>query len=334
MLASGQIAVSVAGRWKSTTNVSCVSPQMVHPFHLSLAILMQKKQPIVIGNEDSNAFYKAISLDGFPSYKRHFQNRDDTRLCRIPDCSDCCAAREVSTVHTDCVEFVKSKYKLDNHWSEDGRSYWDHLWVLSAWRTPWRQAPNFRLEEKNFTPNVLMFDNLGYPLMKMKSLPLEVIQIIHEFSAASPLWRFTAASALPHRLPAASSDQLLTIHLSTLLSWDRGCQPVIADIGDTTSRLPIIRMTIDARGIKKVEQLPEQPRFTTWRTNTYVYVVLHRVHLGGIIAHFKVNIPPQTNTHGKNHCKTDAGMPLVWTFALEVSSFWASDLGYANPSSP
>lgn len=278
-----------------------------------------KKQPIVVGNEDSNAFYKAITLDGFPSYMHPHETGDDMPICRIQDCIDCFTAREVSTVHTDCFKFAKSKYELDNHWSKHGLSYLDHLWVLSAWRTPWREAPNFGLEEKNFTPNFSMFDNLGYPLMEMKSLPLEVIHTIHGFSANNALWRFTAASAFPHRRPAASSDQLLTIPLSSLLSWDRGCRPVIADIGDTISRLPIVRMTIDAWGIKKVERLAEEPRFTTWRTNTYVYVVLHQVHLGGIIAHFKVNIPPQPNIHLKSHCKTDACMPLVWTFALGVA---------------
>ncbi|KAH6955686.1 hypothetical protein BKA56DRAFT_503580 [Ilyonectria sp. MPI-CAGE-AT-0026] len=250
-----------------------------------------KKNPIVIGNEDSNAYSKDIKLDRFPEYNYLPEEGDDTQLCRIPDCYDCCAATEVSTVHTDCLDFVTSKYKLDNHWSKHGLNYWDHLWVLSAWRTPWRQAPNFRLEEKTFTPNFSMFDNLGYPLMKMKSLPLELIHTIHGFSATSPLWRFTAASAFPHRLPAAPSDQLLTIHLSTLLSWDRGCQPVIADIGDDTiSRLPIVRITIDAWGIKKVERLPEEPSFTTWRTNAHVYVVLHRLYLGGTIAHFKFGL--------------------------------------------
>ncbi|KAL6410051.1 hypothetical protein AUP68_06460 [Ilyonectria robusta] len=263
------------------------------------AMELGDKCVLLIGNEDSNAFYKAIRLDGFPAYDYRPESWDDIPLCRRPDCSDCHASREVSTAHADCHDFVESKYELDNHWSEPGRSHSDHLWVLSAWRTPWRQAPNFRLEEKTFTPNFSMFDKLGYPLMKMKSLPLEVIQIIHEFSAASPLWRLTAASALPHRLPAASSDQLLTIHLSTLLSWDRGCQPVIADVGDTTSRLPVIRMTIDAWGIKKVEQLPEQPRFTTWRTNTYIYVVLPRTHLRGIIARFKTWDTPTPPDRGE-----------------------------------
>lgn len=210
-------------------------------------------------------------------------------------------------MHSDCFEFVAHRCRLDN--------YWDHLWVLTAWRTPWRQAPHFRLEETTVTPDFSMLDDLG--ISRMRLLPLEVLQTVYEHSATSLFWRYTAASGLTQRLPAALSDQLLSIPLCTVSAWNRGGQPVTAE---TAHQLPVIRLTIDSWGIKKVERLPENPRFKTWRTDTFVFVILDQSHLEGVTAHFKVNIPSFLNKHiSKNRCETHAGTSLVWTFALGLA---------------
>ncbi|XP_044721677.1 uncharacterized protein HRG_04592 [Hirsutella rhossiliensis] len=52
----------------------------------------------------------------------------------------------------------------------------------------------------------------------------------------------------------------------------------------------VIRLTIDSRGIKKVENLPERPRFQRWRTNGLVFVILDHTCLEGVMAHFKFGL--------------------------------------------
>lgn len=186
-------------------------------------------------------------------------------------------------MHSDCFEFVAQRCRLDD--------YLDHLWVVTAWRTPWRKAPHLRLEETAVTPDFSMLDDVG--ISRMRLLPPEVLQMVHGHSATNLFWRYSAASELAKRLNAALSDQLLSIPLCTISTWNRGGEPVITE---TDYHLPIVRLTIDSRGIKKIERLPEYPWFKRWRTDGLAFVILHQSCLEGVTAHLKViTLPSQIN---------------------------------------
>ncbi|KAH7111463.1 hypothetical protein B0J13DRAFT_461938 [Dactylonectria estremocensis] len=229
---------------------------------------------IFLGNGNSTAFSQRLGPYIFPGYGHRIRGKDGILLCRKPACSLCAVSPEASTVHSDCYEFVAQRSNVD-------RSL-DYLWVVTAWRTPWRRAPKFRLEEAVVKSDWSVFDHVN--TSRMRSLPPEILKMIYEYSATSIIWRFNAASEVIQRLTIPSSDHLLSIPLREVSAWKRSGQPWTTE---TAHNLPVVRLTIDSRGIQEVERLPGNPLFRRWRTDGLVFVTLNHELLDGVIAHFK-----------------------------------------------
>lgn len=232
-------------------------------------------KPQVLGNGNSTAFSQRLGPYIFPGYGHRIRGKDGILLCRKPACSLCAVSPEASTVHSDCYEFVAQRSNVD-------RSL-DYLWVVTAWRTPWRRAPKFRLEETVVKSGWSVFDYIS--ISKMRLLPPEILKMIYEYSATSIIWRFNAASEVIQRLTIPSSDHLLSIPLREVSAWKRSGQLWTTE---TTHNLPVVRLTIDSQGIQEVERLPRNPLFRRWRTDGLVFVTLNYELLDGVIAHFKV----------------------------------------------
>ena len=203
-------------------------------------------------------------------------SKSGVSLCRKPDCSHCAVSPEASVAHSDCFEFIAQCCKLDD--------YLDYLWVVTAWRTPWRQAPHFRLKEPVIKPDWSVLDKLG---ISLRSLPLEILQMIHKkYSTTSLVWRLNAASNLSRQLPTTLSADLLSIPLHAVVAWKRGGQPITEQIVNQIA--PVIRLTIDSWGIQEVERLPGNPECRGRRTDGLVFIILDQKSLKGITACFKV----------------------------------------------
>lgn len=144
----------------------------------------------------------------------------------------------------------------------------DHLFLVTAWRAPWRQAPDFGLEETAVNLNWSVFDDCGLSIMRL--LPREMIGIVHGYSAKSAIWRFNAASGLTQRLSTSLSDRLFSIPLHAVSEWNRGGQPRTTEIAH---QLPVIRLTIDSQGIREVERLLGNVQFRIWRTDDLAFVI-------------------------------------------------------------
>lgn len=183
-------------------------------------------------------------------------------------------------MHSDCFEFFSQRCNIDDAL--------DYLWVLTAWRTPWRQAPNHSLQETAVEPDLTVFDDLG--ISSMRLLPTEIHRMIHEYSATSIVWRFNAASDVIRRLPVALSDDLVSMPLCAVSAWKRGGQPVPVTT-ELAHKLPVIRLTVDAWGIQEIERLSGNPQFRRWRTDDLVFVIIDQRWLPGINLQFKVKSP-------------------------------------------
>ncbi|KAL6414356.1 hypothetical protein AUP68_00874 [Ilyonectria robusta] len=229
---------------------------------------------LLLGNGDSTAFSQRLGPYIFPGYGHRPSSKDGILLCRKPGCSLCAVSPEASTVHFECYEFIAQRSNID-------RSL-DYLWVVTAWRTPWRRAPKFRLEEKVVKSVSSIFNHVNIP--RIRSLPPEILQIIYEYSATSIIWRFNTASEVIQRLTIPSSDHLLSIPLHKVSAWKRSGQPRTTE---TAHNLPVVRLTIDSQGIREVERLPGNPPFRRWRTDDLVFVTLNHELLDGAVAHFK-----------------------------------------------
>ncbi|PHH51363.1 hypothetical protein CFIMG_005829RAa [Ceratocystis fimbriata CBS 114723] len=228
---------------------------------------------LLLGNDDSTGFSERLGPFIFPDYGYRMPDRSGVLRCRKPDC---CTMRnpEASTVHYDCFEFISQRFDLD--------SSMDYLWIATAWQTPWRQAPHFRLEETTIKPDWSLFDEIGLPQMKM--LPLEIVQMIYNYSPASLFWRFHSASFLGQQLSTTVSDYMLSIPLNTVLTWERGSRPKTTNI---PNELPVFLLTIDAWGIQEIKRLSGNPPLKRWRADDRVFVIADRWKLAGVAARFK-----------------------------------------------
>ncbi|KAF5006175.1 hypothetical protein FDECE_7450 [Fusarium decemcellulare] len=250
---------------------------------------------LLVGNVDSTACSKRLGPWIFPNYGHRLRGIETVSICRKPDCSRCTVSAEASTVHSDCFEFVARRCKLDDY-------NLDYLWVVTAWRAPWRQAPHFGLRDTEVVePDWPVLDCLDIS-RNLALLPPEILGTIRRYSATSILWRFNAASKLTRQFPVALSDSLLSIPLYTIAAWKRGGQPVTTE----GHQLPIIRLTIDSWGIREVERLPSYPQFKTWRTDSLVFVILDQAYLKDVTALFKVKRPTHPSQVNKVETKARA----------------------------
>ncbi|KAH7019666.1 hypothetical protein EDB80DRAFT_205734 [Ilyonectria destructans] len=229
---------------------------------------------VLLGNNDSTAYSHRKGPFLFPEYGPNLRDENGVYLCRKPGCKCCVISPEVSTLHLDCFDVVAQRCKLDD--------YLDYLWIATAWRTPWRQAPNLHLEEPAITPDLSRADDLG--ISRMRVLPPEILRMVHGNSATSLFWRYSGALDLARRLSTASLDELLSVPLYTISAWKRGGPPALSKIA---RQLPIFRLIIDSYGIREIERLPERPRFQRTRSDSLAFVILEQCYLQGVTAHFK-----------------------------------------------
>ncbi|KAM6537698.1 hypothetical protein FALCPG4_003606 [Fusarium falciforme] len=94
---------------------------------------------------------------------------------------------------------------------------------------------------------------LGIPRLGL--LPTEIVLIIQSYSFDSSPWRlYTTLSVAKQVSNGNGSPQDLKIfRIGEVSAWERGKEPILAN---NSPQDPIIRLTLDAYGIKEVERLP------------------------------------------------------------------------------
>ena len=92
----------------------------------------------------------------------------------------------------------------------------------------------------------------GLPAL-VGSLPLEIVRSIHALPPSETFWRLPSAQDLAARFDADDPGNVDSIELSYMEAWERGGTiDLEADLGSR----PIIRMTIDTHGLRRIERLP------------------------------------------------------------------------------
>lgn len=137
--------------------------------------------------------------------------------------------------------------------------------------------------------------------------------MVHSHSATSLIWRYCSALDITRRLSTAASYGLHSVPLCRVLAWERGGLPII---DEASSQLPVVRVTIDSGGIRKVERMSEKPRYKAWRTDSLAFAILEHGSLQGITAHFKFGFLclelPETS---KGLQTWDTPTLLIWSCA-------------------
>ena len=191
-------------------------------------------------------------------------------------------------MHLDCFELFRQSYLPINAL--------DRLWRVVAWRKPWRGAPALVLPEGSIIGSGALAEVAErYGLAGLGRMPPEIIQLIQDDSASALFWRLIAPLDLASRFKALPVDYFVSLPLHELAGWERGSLPLESkDLG----HLPIVRLTIDSRGIRKVERLPAgEPKFSSERFDNTAFIIRDVTDFKGVVALFKVCHPSLVPLH-------------------------------------
>jgi hypothetical protein len=197
--------------------------------------------------------------------------------CRRAGCPRCAESDEASTLHLDCFRLFTRHCNA-----------MDRLWIATAWRYPWPHAPDLYFKDIATPLDVAAAQDLGLGLLTR--LPRELVALVQKHSADSPLWRYCAARSLARQLSVTVSDQLVSIPLRDLDSWQRLAIPEHVE----HSQRCRMRLTIDASGIRRIENLVGNFTYRAPRPSHEAFAFPTEDQLKLATIHFKVLEIPLT----------------------------------------
>jgi len=159
------------------------------------------------------------------------------------------------------------------------------LWIATSWKIPWRGAPDLHLEHATRTAFIPSLAAEGAGFARLAHLPPEIVRFIQDYSASSILWTYSSAMDLASQMTGVLPQEgLISFPLQEVLAWERGGSPLLAARPQRTT----IRLTIDVRGIKKIERFVTSPPYCNWRSDSLVFVIVKDDEVADAIMHFKV----------------------------------------------
>ncbi|KAK3941536.1 hypothetical protein QBC46DRAFT_430920 [Diplogelasinospora grovesii] len=235
-------------------------------------ILRHERVIALFGNRDSTSYCGYTRPFPFPQSTLTITTVAGRLACRFPDCETCAASPEFVQIHFDCFEIFKQRCSVS---ASDALS---RLWILAAWRDPWRGSPPIHLSAP--------MDDIrfcGLPLLC--TLPLELLEMIRHYSRYSLLWRCIPVLQLAAYVSATDPEPLLTVPLRELLFWERGGQ--FERVTGSRSPLPTLRLTVDSAGISKVERLPGLPLYAGECSSRSAFILRDEASISEVVAQLK-----------------------------------------------
>ncbi|KAH6851133.1 hypothetical protein B0I37DRAFT_129023 [Chaetomium sp. MPI-CAGE-AT-0009] len=237
---------------------------------------------LVWGNHDSTSYRGHTRPFPFPQRTGPSIPRVDGRqLCRYPDCKRCAASPEFTLVHHDCFEIFRQQCSVS---ASDALN---RLWILATWKSPWDEAQPLHFPIPMVDKDALRTVSGFCGLPHLHTLPLELLEIIRQHSKDSLVWRCMPAVKLAECVSALNPEPLITVPLREVLSWERGGKLERAIEFRSPPPPPILRLTVDALGISKVERLPDLPRYVGECVNHLAFVVEDATFIPEAVAQFK-----------------------------------------------
>ncbi|KAK4659126.1 hypothetical protein QC762_0005610 [Podospora pseudocomata] len=123
-------------------------------------------------------------------------------------------------------------------------------------------------------------------LPQLTRLPPELTKMIQNFSADNLVWRLTRVIGIAENGPPLSVMPQ-AFHLSKISAWERGGEPVLAANGCESAMPQIIRLTVDSRGLQRVERLQEKPVHRPGRSESKAFAVFDERDVRGAVLWFK-----------------------------------------------
>ncbi|KAF5000543.1 hypothetical protein FGRMN_1710 [Fusarium graminum] len=191
-------------------------------------------------------------------------------------------APEAVAIHSDCLGVFQHHCKVD--------TALDRLWTTVGQRNLWKSAPTLQLDrEPGLDVEIVREKADIYGIRLLKLLPAELIHMIQAYSESATFWRYILALSLAGELSNLQSDvvsPITSMPLCNVLAWTRG---------DSNASLSMecpafVRMTLDCRGIRKIERLPERPTYQPGRSDKDAFVIAHQKDLKDVATIPKFNV--------------------------------------------
>ncbi|CAG9936468.1 unnamed protein product [Clonostachys rosea f. rosea IK726] len=237
----------------------------------------------LIGGELSPESPPCLKGAEFPRGNEVAFNYHGRTLCWRHKCAQCKHASRAVGVHSDCFVLFQRECAL-----EDAL---DRLWVAVLSRSPWWFALNARVDGRADCPLELVHekaDKLG--LSAWRLLPRELTDMIQDSSESALFWLYLSALSFIRDLSGEDSSDgssHVSVPLSNVLAWTRGSAPIFTSDEEGP---PIVRLTSDCRGLKRVERLDSKPLYQDWRSDTMEFAIQDANLIQSVIAQFKYNI--------------------------------------------
>lgn len=184
-------------------------------------------------------------------------------LCRRSTCKACADSPQSAIVHQECLfVFVqRSLLKISQAF--------DHIRTIALFRKPWEKKPYLLhprfYERANIRPSKQVAAEFDVALLF--KFPSEVLKLIKDMSPHALIWRSMSAIAVADQILPTQSAQFFS--LISIRKWTRGSErPEFAH-----DQHSVVKITIDSRGIRAIEQLQERPSFRFTESGLEHYVV-------------------------------------------------------------
>ncbi|KAK7428376.1 hypothetical protein QQZ08_005133 [Neonectria magnoliae] len=106
--------------------------------------------------------------------------------------------------------------------------------------------------------------------------------MVRDYSQSNLFWRLATALDLAAQFGAVPSSSFSSIPVCQVAEWERGCVPIQSQ---ALAHLPIVRLTIDSRGIRKLERLPAgEPKHSSTRFDDMVFIIENESRFDGVTA--------------------------------------------------
>lgn len=238
----------------------------------------------VRGNNDSTLYEAHTRPFPFPQPGYLVTPVDGYALCRYYECSRCEASPEFVAVHHECFEIFSQRCTIAR------TDAMRRLWVLAAWRRPWRRAQPVYFPAPTVDKDILatVSSRCGLPLLH--TLPTEILDMIRAYSPHSLLWRCLVVLELADFVSTTDPQPLITLPVREIQSWHRN--GTLQRVTGPPSQLPIL-ITVDSTGVSKIERLPVAPTYAGECSTWSMFALLYPSLPAEFVAHSKVCLATQ-----------------------------------------
>ncbi|KAL2185713.1 hypothetical protein L209DRAFT_756953 [Thermothelomyces heterothallicus CBS 203.75] len=256
-------------------------------------VLRHERVIALFGNGDSTSYRGHTRPFAFPQPGHTITRVDGRVLCRYPDCRKCAASPEFAPIHFDCFEIFRKQCSVS------ASAALNRLWILAAWRSPWRGAQPIYLSVPVVDKDTLKRISGFCGLPRLYTLPLELLEITRQYSRHSLLWRCIPALQLADYVSATKPEPPITVPLRELLFWERSGK--FERVTASQPPLQILRLTVDSAGISKVERLPSPPTYIGKCTSRSAFIVQDEASISKVVVQLKdgrlrLNLPTSLRT--------------------------------------